>query len=170
MLLAYNNYLFKCDLLYKRNEKSVHNFIKLNNLTIKISLSEFTNEVSLFSSFKFSELDNYNKILLVYYINYFFRPNIFFKQLKEAENTDCILTLKLFKNNLLKFLFFYFKDLYLYLFEFFLQITNVNYRSKTFFFKGNLLNNSEFHFYLNEILELVNLKKLSFCLYLDSKY
>jgi hypothetical protein len=168
MSLAYNNYLFKCDILYKHNSKSIYDSIQVKNLVFQISLTEFSNEVSLFSSLKLSELDNQNQIFLLYYVNYFLRPNIIFKKFKKTETLNCILILKLFKNNLFNFLFFYHYDLYISLFEFLLQTkSNKKNTFNNLCFKGNILNNSESHFYLNEILELMNIKKLSFNTYFN---
>lgn len=160
MSQVYNNYLFKCDLLYKQ-KKNLYELPYFKKITFKISLSTLAKQLSLFSVLKISDLDNQNKSFLLFYVNFFIRPKI---QLKKNSD-DFIMSFSLSKNNASCFLWACLSSLYHNIFNSLLQLNNLSkkrVKNTLIICTGNFLSFPEFRFYLNDILEILNIKKIDF--------
>jgi hypothetical protein len=168
MEFIYNRYLFQCDSLYKKKLNNIKASCSIKSLTIKLPLNEFVKDINTFSNVNSSSTNIQEKAFMLFYINYFLCPYI--NIVKNILNLENAFVLKFSFSNLKaeKFLFFFMNDVYYSFFETLLQknISKNFFINNSLLLKCNYINNYGFRFYLDESLDIINLKKLSFFTYL----
>ena len=165
MSLYYNNYLFNCDLMYKQKSKSLYSISKLKSLDLTIIVSNFINELDAFALSKSTDIENQNKIFLLFYLNYFFLPYV--KLIKKNDLIDFVIKLQFTKNFIIKFLYKNLNDIYYLIFNYLLQIKSNCKNSHIL--NLNFAQSIELRFYLKEVLGIVNIRNLNLQLYFSLK-
>jgi hypothetical protein len=165
MEFTYSRYLFNCDSLYKKGIKNNNTVDSIRELTIKLSLNEFSKDLSSFSSFSQSNNNLQEKAFLLFYINYFICPYIDIVKKDLKSETNFVLKFSLSRLKSEKFIFSFMNDSYYTFFEELLQKNKKFYSNKSLLLKCNFINNYGFRFYLVNLLDTINSKKLPFFIY-----
>lgn len=148
--LNYNNYIFKCDFLYRNQILSSYNFPSLTYLKLSVSSKEFKNFFNNYSVLDFSNISMQTNLYLLFLILFSYKPCINFKH-SEENDFNLILNFKQKKANF----FLYYNMLFLYsslIDRFFQDKFKKNHSSLNYFSKISFLNFLEVKLYQKEIL------------------
>jgi hypothetical protein len=171
--LLYNQYILKCDLLYKYQKKDIYKIPKLKSLVLNFSLDKFLNTLEN----QFKEDLNANEInffLLFYLISCNF-SYIKFKTVKKNNISKDSLSIKLIflkTKKIDQFLFEFFHFYYRFYQNILFDSNNISSKQIkqnenkdfNFFFKISSYNSPEINLYFQKILNLTNFKDFNFFL------
>lgn len=167
MSLSYNNYLFKCDYIYKHNLKNVHSVPSLKSLQISISLPEFNKEIDPFGILKNTAFELQAKAFLLLYSIYSLVP--FVKVVKKKDNKFFLLKLFFYKNKAIRMLCCYHPELYYSLLDYLLVTNRKKCNINVLVCKSSFLYSDESNAPIERLLDIPTIKDLNFFAYFTIK-
>jgi hypothetical protein len=163
MLLSYNNYLFKCDLLYKHKLENSSSVSNLQSVSLSLSLAEFNKDIDPFGIIKNNESELQSKAFLFLYSNFCCLPYI--KFVKKKNDNFFLIKLIFSGTKSINLFQYYFYALYLDLLNYLLVTNNKN----ILVCNSSFLNSHALIYSLNSTIDIITIKNLDFFAYFTIK-